>query len=89
MIFCARATRGRGLPSLDARTLDNRQAAHPSLQKEWIEYCCLDPHQQSKPVIDLFAPEKVESSCFSLCASRLVRIPHRTNAIPHDYATTD
>ena len=25
MIFCARATRGRGLPSLDARTLGGRQ----------------------------------------------------------------
>jgi hypothetical protein len=27
MIFCARATRGRGLPSLDARTMEKRQAA--------------------------------------------------------------
>ena len=28
-IPCAHATRGRGLPSLDARTLGNRQAAPP------------------------------------------------------------
>src|SRR6266571_5256986 len=29
-IPCARATRGRGLPSLDARTLGKRQAASPN-----------------------------------------------------------
>jgi hypothetical protein len=30
MIFCARATRGRGFPSLDARTLGTRQATPPT-----------------------------------------------------------
>ena len=34
MIFCARATRGRGLPSLDARTLGTRQAAASILEKK-------------------------------------------------------
>jgi hypothetical protein len=32
-IPCARATRGRGLPSLDARTVGNRQAA----PHDWAE----------------------------------------------------
>ncbi len=31
---CARATRGRGLPSLDARTMENRQAALLILEGE-------------------------------------------------------
>jgi hypothetical protein len=34
MVSCARATRGRRLPSLDARTLETCQAAHPILEKE-------------------------------------------------------
>ena len=34
MIFYARATRGRGLPSLDARTMGKRQAAPPTPKGE-------------------------------------------------------
>jgi hypothetical protein len=34
MIFCARAMHGRGLPSLDARTMGKRQAAPWILEEE-------------------------------------------------------
>ena len=45
MIFCARATRGRGLPSLDARTLETRQLTAPILRagtRRGLDGCAMD-----------------------------------------------
>ncbi len=47
-IPCARATRGRGLPSLDARTMGKRQAAH----HDWAQGGkVVDMHNRHRPVM--------------------------------------
>ncbi len=63
MILCARATRGRGLPSLDARTLGTAKPPLQLLREGGL--------MDAPSVIDRDTPEKVQCPYFITSVPRI------------------